>query len=706
MVSFDEINNLILENKDNSKSLKEINDNSDILIERVGNQYENTEKTEDIKFLASYQILLKNLMELNIKSYNLEWCEKYLFLYKDIYDIVKKIEGNTSETKFLETEVYATQYRMLSYFRSKLPNRVGEHKQDKYADAIGFAEESLVFASATNNSVSQSKSYGILGSVYHDALKFYDAYSNHKASIRVFNFLDTDEKKERAAKAYYNLAALYLEIQSYDVASENASKAIELINEIGSSAIDYELVKAGIPLLKIGLKSKDKFSDSDKVDIKNAIKITDSIINSKNEIQNKEYIEEAMLLRANYYYINEEYDNALSVYENYTESDIINEAKHLKTFKCIKCSCLAKQGKTKQAYQLYDELYEDFENDKFKSHMVITMLDAMKSLNEANDLGSNTTDTDKELPRQAGLENENIDLYRTHNVYRNLIKYLKKQNYTWAKNKIYRDRIDNRESILQNILPIEIADKLINKEKVEPKRYDSASILFTDFVGFSSIAEDIGEKELLEQLEVYFEIYDDIITKFKVEKIKTIGDSYLIASGLPIEDTANKHAVNATKAAIAILYATKLIKEKKENNESSVKLDKIVKPFDIRLGINSGPVIAGIVGSQRYAYDVWGETVNVASRVEQGDKEEEDNKLYISEHTYNLLNELNLIEYKKDDTDETAEINKFIFLKWKTITVKGTTVEVYKISHQLGKKAQKIRKKVDKIVNRYLDINP
>ncbi|SKC04205.1 Adenylate cyclase, class 3 [Soonwooa buanensis] len=206
-----------------------------------------------------------------------------------------------------------------------------------------------------------------------------------------------------------------------------------------------------------------------------------------------------------------------------------------------------------------------------------------------------------------------------------------KQNILQNQNEILEEQVEKRTSELQvekqksedlllNILPQEVAQELKDKGKSKAKYYDEVSVLFTDFVNFTATSEKIGVQELLEELNVCFTEFDNIMGKHGLEKIKTIGDAYLAVSGLP---TVNKdHAKNAIAASQDIL---KFIEERKKVSPNAL---------DLRIGIHSGQVIAGIVGVKKFAYDIWGDTVNTAARMEQAG---EKGKINISKNTYELV---------------------------------------------------------------------
>ncbi len=179
------------------------------------------------------------------------------------------------------------------------------------------------------------------------------------------------------------------------------------------------------------------------------------------------------------------------------------------------------------------------------------------------------------------------------------------------------------DKLLQSILPLKIADELLEKGYTKPREYKSVSILFADVIGFSDLAKNSPAIELVTRLDNYFYIFDEIIEQYGLEKIKTIGDCYMCAGGIPEENYNN--AIIAVLAGLKIQATTLSLLD--EYNESLPR-------FRLRLGIHSGTVVAGVVGKNKFVYDIWGDAVNVASRiVEAGEKD----KVNISEKTYQLV---------------------------------------------------------------------
>jgi adenylate cyclase len=180
------------------------------------------------------------------------------------------------------------------------------------------------------------------------------------------------------------------------------------------------------------------------------------------------------------------------------------------------------------------------------------------------------------------------------------------------------------EGLLLNILPKEVAGELQRTGHATPRHYDSASVMFTDFKSFTVIADNMSPKELVEELDACFIAFDGIIEKYDLEKIKTIGDSYMCAGGIPVADET--HVLKMVKAGLEIQqYIAEYNERRREKGQ---------EPWNIRIGIHVGPIVAGVVGKKKYAYDIWGSTVNIASRMESNG---EPGKVNISSATYELI---------------------------------------------------------------------
>lgn len=189
------------------------------------------------------------------------------------------------------------------------------------------------------------------------------------------------------------------------------------------------------------------------------------------------------------------------------------------------------------------------------------------------------------------------------------------------------------EKLLLNILPFEVAQELKDKGSVKPVLFDNVTILFTDFKGFTKIAEKMPPKDLIETLDASFTQFDKIVEKYKLEKLKTIGDSYMCAAGLPVVNST--HHIDASLASLELNAFMKQIKELKISLDSEF--------WEIRIGIHCGPVIAGVIGEKKFTYDIWGDAVNTASRLESSGVAGEIN---ISKALYEKVQNFFLCEYR------------------------------------------------------------
>jgi adenylate cyclase len=223
--------------------------------------------------------------------------------------------------------------------------------------------------------------------------------------------------------------------------------------------------------------------------------------------------------------------------------------------------------------------------------------------------------------------------------------YYNQLNYRFAKTQYMLEQIINNrtedlirekeksETLLNNVLPKVTADEIMNKGKAEKIKYNFVTVLFSDIQGFTKIAEEMNPEILIDELDKFFFHFDSVVEKFDIEKIKTIGDAYMCAGGIP-----EKNRTNPVEVVLAALEMQAYMLQMKGTTDMEG-----VKFWDIRIGIHTGTVIAGVVGHKKMTYDIWGDTVNTASRMETSG---EAGKVNISGTTYEFVKEFFICEHR------------------------------------------------------------
>ena len=199
------------------------------------------------------------------------------------------------------------------------------------------------------------------------------------------------------------------------------------------------------------------------------------------------------------------------------------------------------------------------------------------------------------------------------------------------------------EGLLLNILPARAAKELTEKGTVDPRYFEDVTIMFTDFVGFTLSTEKLAAEDLVHALHDYFTAFDHISRRYGLEKLKTIGDSYMCLSGLPVRNPA--HPVDVVMAAFEMLHA---VEERRKKNPNG---------WGVRIGIHTGPVVAGVVGIEKFAFDIWGDSVNFSSRMESSGA---PNRINLSERTWSRVKDFFECEHRgKVQTKDKREVDMY-----------------------------------------------
>lgn len=245
-----------------------------------------------------------------------------------------------------------------------------------------------------------------------------------------------------------------------------------------------------------------------------------------------------------------------------------------------------------------------------KNDLKFTIDNALESLELRND--------NQSLIRELQEANEQLEkkvIERTQEIQ------LQKEEIEHQKEVIEIEK-ENADKLLLNILPDEIAEELKLTGTAKAQRHQEVTVLFADFKDFTSISESHSAEGLVSELDYCFRAFDDIIEKYDLEKIKTIGDAYMCAGGLPVPDK-----YSTPRVILAAMEMQKFLQELHAENPEK-------KLFRLRIGVHTGPVVAGVVGKKKFQYDIWGDTVNIAARMESAS---EIGRINISATTYNIV---------------------------------------------------------------------
>ncbi|MFK7771986.1 MAG: adenylate/guanylate cyclase domain-containing protein [Saprospiraceae bacterium] len=508
--------------------------------------------------------------------------------------------------------------------------------------ALDYYQQSLKIKEEIGDKGKIASSLNNIGTIYGQLDNGSRAIDYYRRSLSSF---DEIGDKKGIATSLMNIGLVYSQLSDYSKAIDYYRRSLSSFDEIGDKkGIAYSLMNIGLVYSQLN-------------DYPKAIDYSRRSLLSFEEIGDKRGTATSLGSIGTIYRIQGDYQKALDFCQKGLE-----QAQEIKILDRQKkaCQCLFDTykalGNSDEAL-VYMEKMRAVE-DSLQTEETVKKLEQMEF--EKIMLQDSITKAEEARLIQAAHEAE----IRKRNLTRNWMigggilvlllaaGFYNRWRYTRKSRDIISKEKDRFENLLLNILPAEVAKELKEKGKADARDFDGVSVLFTDFISFTEISEKLTASELVDEINHCFEAFDGITEKYGIEKIKTIGDAYMAVGGLPVPtDNSTKNTV------LAALEMQDFISNRKAILSAVEK-----SGFEMRLGIHTGPVIAGIVGIKKFQYDIWGDTVNTASRIESLG---EAKKVNISHSTYILL---------KNDSD-------FVFESRGKIEAKGKgKIEMYFVS--------------------------
>ena len=488
------------------------------------------------------------------------------------------------------------------------------NKQGSYSRALDYSNQSLAAFQKINDQAGIASSLTNIGSIYRSQENYTRALEYAEKALVIKREV---KDKPGTAVVLNNIGAIHASLKSFSVALEYYEQSLTIKEELGDK------LGAAITMENIGVMYSSQKNYSSALDqFEKALAINQAIKNKTGMSSNLHNIGD----------IHRKKGNANLALDNCQKSLSLAEEINALTIQKSACECLysayKELGKGNEALTFLEKIR--VVDDSLKAQETATKLEQMEF---AKTIQQDSIAKAQEAQNiRNAHEGEVKEISQTRNVL--LISsivllilafglYIRWRFIRKSRDKMSKEK-DESENLVLNMLPADIAAELKEKGKADARDFDMVSILFTDFKGFTAASEKLSPQELVAEINTCFEAFDGIMSKYSIEKIKTIGDAYMAAGGLPIPIEGS-----VKNTVLAALEMQAFITSRKSDNEL------LNKPaFEMRVGIHTGPVVAGIVGVKKFAYDVWGDTVNTASRMESSGA---IGKVNISEVTYDLL---------------------------------------------------------------------
>lgn len=445
---------------------------------------------------------------------------------------------------------------------------------EEYDWAMLYHRRSLLMRKKIGDGLGTSGSMSNLGDIYMERGDYLTALQHYERSLAI-----TDSLGNERARAYSmdNIGKVYIKLQDYELARSYFNSCLE----IGENYNDpMSCIEAKIHLGEISIKTL-QFKEAE------------------------QYCQEALQMAA--------------------RVKNLDWQKHA-------CDCLYQSSKSlrkpvkalyylERSQKILDSLeigktYRSLQKMEVRKDLVLDSMAQAETVRHANLL----------LQEEVRKRNRTRDLWIISGVIMSIlfIGLWSRLNYIRRSKRVIEVEKERSETLLLNILPAEVAEELKKTGKASARHFDQVSILFTDFEGFTETSELLSAADLVAEINICFEEFDRICDAYEIEKIKTIGDAYMAAGGLPVP---YPHSTRNTIMAAITMQEFIILRRKERLNEN-------LPSFEMRAGIHTGSVVAGIVGLRKFQYDVWGDTVNTANRMESYS---DIGMVNISEDTFQMI---------------------------------------------------------------------
>ena len=503
---------------------------------------------------------------------------------------------------------------------------INHYEMSNFPEALKNYLAGLKIFEETGDKKAIGSVYNNIANIYTDMGKYDEALKSHLDAKKI---REGNNDKRGIATSHLNIGVIYFSMGNYAEALKNYFEAQKLYSELGDKnevaltynhiGIVYKYQQKYDEALKnyfTALKIQEEMGDKEGIAI-SYHSIGNAYLESGKASQSGEWLMKSLKL-------------AKEIGIKATIQDSYRSLAHMD-------SALGNYRSAFENHKLFI-LYRDSIANKENTEKIVQQKMQYEFDKKETQSKAEQAVTQKELQRQKLVRNVFIGGFA--------IVLLSALLFLAQRNKIKKEK-KRSDELLLNILPDEVANEIKLSGSSKPKTFSMVTVMFTDFKDFTHVSQNISAELLVAELDYCFSAFDKMLQKYKVEKIKTVGDAYLCASGLPVSSFT--HATDMVSIAIEIRnFMLERKKEKEAKGET---------PFELRIGIHTGPVVAGIVGVKKYAYDIWGDTVNVAARMEQNS---EAGKINISGSTYELVKDKFKCSYRgKVEAKNKGEIDMF-----------------------------------------------